>query len=65
MTFKFQNLDCSSKLFSFSFRFMEERNTPIERPPMLGFKQSKNLSFRKFYKVYISLFIAVDLHVFF
>ena len=22
--------------------FMEKRNTPIERPPMLGFKQSKS-----------------------
>ena len=44
---------------------MEERNTPIERPPMLGFKQSKNPGFKKFHKVYISLFIAVDLHMFF
>ena len=24
--------------------FMERRNTPIERPPMLGFKQSKYIS---------------------
>lgn len=25
--------------------FMERRNTPIERPPMLGYKQSKLLKF--------------------
>ena len=57
------------------FRFMEERNTPIERPPMLGFKQSKlpfQIAFslsqgRQFIIVYALKFysIAVDLHMFF
>jgi hypothetical protein len=28
-------------LLAYLFRYMESRNTPIERPPMLGFKQSK------------------------
>ena len=31
---------------------MEGRNTPIERPPMLGFKQSK---FYRFYNQYFNL----------
>ena len=32
--------------------FMEKRNTPIERPPMLGFKQSELLRlFFAFYRV--------------
>ena len=32
-----EELDFLKKLTS----FMEKRNTPIERPPMLGFKQSE------------------------
>jgi hypothetical protein len=32
-----EELDFLKKLTN----FMEKRNTPIERPPMLGFKQSK------------------------
>ena len=46
------------------YRFMEERNTPIERPPMLGFKQSK-------YPAPPSLcwsnkvVVSVDLHMFY
>ena len=36
-----EELDFLKKLIS----FMERRNTPIERPPMLGFKQSKYSSF--------------------
>ena len=42
---------------------MEERNTPIERPPMLGFKQSKSprpcLSSSK------TVTVSVDLHMFY
>ena len=34
-----EELDFLKKLTS----FMEKRNTPIERPPMLGFKQSELL----------------------
>ena len=41
MTFKFEYLDCFSKLFSFLIRFIEEQNISIEWPRILGFKQSK------------------------
>ena len=56
---------------------MEERNTPIERPPMLGFKQSKlnyntasiSLEVALFQfnlnNYNLSVFVAVDLHMFF
>ena len=36
-----EELDFLKKLTS----FMEKRNTPIERPPMLGFKQSELFEF--------------------
>lgn len=34
-------------------RFMESRHTPIERPPMLGFKQSEIFRFPRFFHKYI------------
>ena len=45
-------------------RFMEERNTPIERPPMLGFKQSINLELQHVHRANLT-FVSVDLHMFF
>ena len=45
-------------------RFMEERNTPIERPPMLGFKQSINLELQHDHRANLT-FVSVDLHMFF
>ena len=46
-------------------RFMEERNTPIERPPMLGFKQSINLELGEYIHRANLAFVSVDLHMFF
>ena len=45
---------------------MEERNTPIERPPMLGFKQSKSYPVKTVTSCYKQLtFVSVDLHMFY
>ena len=43
---------------------MEERNTPIERPPMLGFKQSKS-PLPPSPCLPNTVFVPVDLHMFY
>ena len=40
-TYKVIYIPITKEILKLHFRFMEERNTPIERPPMLGFKQSE------------------------
>ena len=44
---------------------MECRNTPIERPPMLGYKQSKIYWCHRLCGIKIYPLFAVDLHLFF
>ena len=46
---------------------MEGRNTPIERPPMLGFKQSmhQKQNINRKIKQFKSFLFSVDLHMFF